>query len=339
LKELLAADFNVLVLSRNNLTVEGIDGSVQFIRCPYSRFKFLSAVHAGFGIEMSGQRFHRSDFEVVDSIDLSGLRVLLAEDNIINQKVGRLIIEGFGAQADIAANGVEVLELLGRFEYDLILMDIRMPEMDGVEACKRIRAAGSTLPIFALTADAMKGDRERFIGAGMNGYLSKPLDEAELVRLLMSNHMVSAPEGEAAIVGAKPADVLPGVSCSDQFFEEGHDAGVLELESFKELVGGDMEIVVSILGEFIDSADTCYQDGVAALSTDDSDTARSRFHRLAGSCASVCAQQLRSYALSCERALIDGVSEPEFFSARFTACDTALKKLRIRIETIQKGEF
>ena len=338
LKELLAADVNVLVLSRNNVTVEEVDGSVQFIRCPYSRFKFLSAVHAGFGIEMSGQRFHRSDFEVVDSIDLSGLRVLLAEDNIINQKVGRLIIEGFGAQADIAANGVEVLELLGRFEYDLILMDIRMPEMDGVEACKRIRAAGSTLPIYALTADAMKGDRERFIDAGMNGYLSKPLDEAELVRLLMSNHMVSAPAGEAAIVGAKPADVLPEVSASDQFFEDGHDAEVLELESFKELVGGEMEVVVSILGQFIDSADTCYQEGADALSTGDSEMARSRFHRLAGSCASVCAQQLRSYALSCERALIDGVSEPEFFSARFTACDAALKELRVRIETIQKEE-
>jgi PAS domain S-box-containing protein len=104
-------------------------------------------------------------------------RILLAEDNVINQKVGLRMLERLGYSADVAANGLEVLQAIERQPYDIILMDIQMPEMDGLEAAKRIRSLpnGSQTYIIAMTAHAMKGDREMCYSAGMNDYISKPV--------------------------------------------------------------------------------------------------------------------------------------------------------------------
>ncbi|MAT95876.1 MAG: histidine kinase [Anaerolineaceae bacterium] len=108
----------------------------------------------------------------------SGLRILLAEDNIINQKVTLRMLERLGHQAQVAKNGHEVLAALNQSPYDLILMDVQMPEMDGLTATERIRqdeALARQPYIIALTANALKGDRERFLAAGMDDYLSKPV--------------------------------------------------------------------------------------------------------------------------------------------------------------------
>ncbi|KAA3662384.1 MAG: response regulator [Chloroflexi bacterium] len=115
------------------------------------------------------------------------LRILLAEDNAINQKVALRILERLGYAADVAANGVEAVEAVQKHPYDVVLMDVQMPKMDGIDATKSIRktiAAENQPMIIALTANALKGDRERFLAAGMDEYISKPLKIEELVRLL-----------------------------------------------------------------------------------------------------------------------------------------------------------
>ena len=115
------------------------------------------------------------------------LRILLAEDNAINQKVAQHILARLGYFPDVAANGLEVLDALARQAYDVILMDMHMPEMDGMQATKLVRQQfpPSQQPaIIALTADAMQGDRERFLAAGMDNYLSKPLRIEELSEAL-----------------------------------------------------------------------------------------------------------------------------------------------------------
>ncbi|NJL43665.1 MAG: response regulator [Pseudanabaena sp. SU_2_4] len=129
------------------------------------------------------------------------LRILLAEDNLVNQKVATRILERMGYRADIVANGLEVLEAIQRQNYDVILMDLQMPEMDGLEATRRIIQDWSNLSehdrmgasmngskkrprIIAMTANAMHGDRETCLAAGMDDYISKPISIEELVSAL-----------------------------------------------------------------------------------------------------------------------------------------------------------
>lgn len=112
---------------------------------------------------------------------LNPLRILLAEDNAVNQKVARQMLRKIGYEADVAASGVEVLQALERQPYDVILMDIQMPEMDGIEAAKRIRERWHNGPkIIAITAYALEGDMDRCLSAGMDDYISKPIKLEEL---------------------------------------------------------------------------------------------------------------------------------------------------------------
>jgi CheY-like chemotaxis protein len=117
-----------------------------------------------------------------------GRKILLAEDNPVNQIVARRLLEGRGHQVVVASTGREAVEAVRREAFDLVLMDVQMPEMDGFEATAAIRCgeanAGWHIPIFAMTAHAMKGDDERCRGAGMDGYLSKPVRPVELYAIV-----------------------------------------------------------------------------------------------------------------------------------------------------------
>jgi two-component system sensor histidine kinase/response regulator len=135
-----------------------------------------------------------------------GIRVLLAEDNAINSRLAARLIEKQGCTALPATTGHEVLDLLSRESVDLVLMDVQMPELDGLEATRRIRerekTSGGHLPIVVLTAHAMKGDRERCIAAGADDYLAKPIEPAGLATML-DRYLYPSP---AAGVTQDPAD-------------------------------------------------------------------------------------------------------------------------------------
>jgi len=113
------------------------------------------------------------------------LQILLAEDNPINQQFAMIVLNRMGYAPEIAENGKEVLTKMDTKDYDLILMDIQMPEIDGLEATRIIRTSGKQQPvIIAMTANAMQGDKENCLAGGMNDYLSKPVRPEELVGML-----------------------------------------------------------------------------------------------------------------------------------------------------------
>ncbi|MCG8334368.1 MAG: response regulator, partial [Proteobacteria bacterium] len=121
------------------------------------------------------------------------VRILLAEDNLINQKVATRVLNKLGFNCEIANNGREALDILKVKDYDLVLMDCQMPEMDGFEATAAIRSweekTGAHIPVIAMTANAMQGDREKCLDAGMDDYVSKPIDRNKLV-MAIENQLV-----------------------------------------------------------------------------------------------------------------------------------------------------
>jgi len=174
----------------------------------------------------------------------SGLRVLLAEDNKINQQYASVVLGKAGCQITIAENGLKAVEAARDGDFDLILMDIQMPELDGVEATRRIRALPAprgAVPIFAMTAHAMQGVSEEYLAAGMNDYITKPFQPALLLAKL---------DSFAKNLPAKPAD-------SDRQSA----APVLDTGNLDELAAAlPPENVASLITLFVHDAQSCLQE-------------------------------------------------------------------------------
>ena len=145
------------------------------------------------------------------------LRLLLAEDNQVNQLLAIAMLQKAGHRVDIASNGIEAVEAVLSRPYDLVLMDIQMPEMDGIQATRRIRAmpdAKGRIPIVAITANAMRGDRERLLQAGMNDYVAKPIDRKQLFEVIQrwsggASGLALADAAMAAEASSNPTPVDP----------------------------------------------------------------------------------------------------------------------------------
>jgi CheY-like chemotaxis protein len=150
---------------------------------------------------------------------IKNLRVLLAEDNVVNQTIAVRVLEKHGHVVTVAENGQAALHACGTQTFDLILMDIQMPGMDGLEATAAIRkkeiVTGAHIPIIAMTAHALKGDRERCLAAGMNGYVSKPIRTIELfaaIESVMHDRFAPAP---AAPPSAQDTDLDERIPYAD----------------------------------------------------------------------------------------------------------------------------
>ncbi len=166
----------------------------EFLSKPVSESRLFDAISQAIGREQLLQQISPEVLIHDESLDiLENTRMLIVEDNIVNQQVIRGILKKKHIQTNIAGNGIEALKILenSNESFDIILMDLEMPEMDGLEATKRIRAGQlrnnnqqQYIPIVAVTAQAMRGDRERCLAAGMNGYLSKPVNPELLYNTL-----------------------------------------------------------------------------------------------------------------------------------------------------------
>ncbi len=148
----------------------------------------------------------------------AALNILLVEDNRVNQQVALTMLKKWGHQIDVAWNGLEALEAVQQQDYDLILMDIQMPEMDGITATQQIRQLDgkcALVPIVAVTANAMQGDRERFLAAGIDDYIAKPIDRDTFHRVV---HCYGSQERPAPI--EKPEEKADSVPASPLLGDE-----------------------------------------------------------------------------------------------------------------------
>ncbi|MFH1156356.1 MAG: response regulator, partial [Pseudomonadota bacterium] len=163
----------------------GING---FLTKPIYPSTLLDAIMDGFGRQGTRQGAHRNHFTTKASIyrkPLKGIRILVAEDNPTNQFVAQAILEGAGIEVFIVGNGEAAVEAVKNRHFDAVLMDIQMPRMNGFDATRLIRELpGGKLPIVAMTAHAMKGDEEKCLEAGMDGYISKPVEQDRLFQTL-----------------------------------------------------------------------------------------------------------------------------------------------------------
>ena len=201
--------------------------------------------------------------------------VLLVEDHVVNQKLAVALLERWGHRVEVAANGQLALAVLAQRSFDVILMDMMMPVMDGLETTQRIRASelGRRTPIIAMTANAMQGDRERCLAAGMDDYISKPIETAELQRLL--HHFLPA-DGAALPTPSGGQTLGSGV-------EPG--PGTVEFDYDLALRGVDQEVVDIIVHAFIKEWPRDRQKMELALTSGDLTQAMHVAHALKGTLA------------------------------------------------------
>jgi two-component system sensor histidine kinase/response regulator len=216
--------------------------------------------------------------------ELRGKRVLLVEDNEVNRDMAEEILRAAGLEVDTAVNGIEAVEL-ATGGYDAILMDCNMPVMDGFEATRRIRATGSKVPILAMTASVLLGDRELCTAAGMDDHVAKPIDVAELYGKL-AKWVV----GTSGVGAAAPPPETMGVATLNR------DAAIARL-------GGNSDMYQRLLGRFREDQAAAATRIRATLTDGDRDTARRHAHTLKGLAGNIGAEALMSIAAAVEREL------------------------------------
>ncbi|MFZ0927604.1 MAG: response regulator [Syntrophobacteraceae bacterium] len=231
-------------------------------------------------------------------------KVLLAEDNLINQKVAGMMLQGLGMSVDVVSNGLQAIEALSGNTYKVVLMDCQMPEMDGYDASRKIReyeassfqGNGKThIPIIALTAHAMKGDRELCIAAGMDDYLHKPFNRQQLAEVLgrwlsPAKNICEAADGQPE---GSDGPVNGSAAGSDNRKNEMHPIDIKawdEIRSLKE--GGSDELLLEFIDVYLEESLDVMETLREAMDQGDVDRARAMAHKLKSSSAIVGAASL-----------------------------------------------
>jgi two-component system sensor histidine kinase/response regulator len=232
-------------------------------------------------------------------------RILVAEDNPVNQRLARMILEREGHRVEVAEDGIEAYQALERTRFDLVLMDVRMPRMGGLEATAAIRRreqeTGRRVPIVALTAHAMKGDRERFLRAGMDAYLSKPLRPDDLLGTI---------EGFLGDEALPPEDVPPAVAASTSTAE------AFDPERVLAVLDGDTEVAVELVDLFLDSTRELLEELRDAVERGDGERIRRAAHSLKGSASNFHAEPAVGAAYTLERAGAENDAEVQMEALR-----------------------
>lgn len=263
-----------------------------FVLKPLSRYVLYDSVM----LLVTGESAHQSHGpEIPEPENLRGKKILLAEDNPINQQVAREILESQGLQVKIVDNGMDAVNEVQKHPYDAMLLDIQMPGMDGFEVARAIRELDEykSLPIIAMTAHAMAGDKEKCLAAGMNDYTPKPVDVAHLFATL--SRWISPDQSEADTpvflpeqdVQGKPDDSLPGID---------YPAGL-------HLVNNNEPLYIELWGEFLLRYANAGHDLQQLVRGGGLERAQMLVHSIKGAAANLAAKDLAAHGQSLEHAL------------------------------------
>ncbi len=298
----------------------GFDG---YITKPVSQSSLFDSImtalkparsHSAAGSDPQKRRAHTAK----PSQQLQGVQVLLVEDNDINQQVAEELLAKAGVVTTIASNGKEAVETAQQQTFDAILMDLQMPVMDGPEAKQKIRTFDPHIPIIAMTANAMSGDRERCLEAGMNDYLSKPINSAELYDVLQRR---ITREHDATILDADAAQTddteQRHISCHS-------DVSVLDVKKGMSHVDDDEDLYCSILQKFCDSREHTVDEIKQAIANDQLREALRMAHTLKGIADTIGAPALVEAALDLERVFHMGKIEES--NLLYVTAEAELKK-------------
>ena len=218
------------------------------------------------------------------------LHILVAEDNLANQKVAVTILGKMGHSAYAVANGREAVKALETIPCDLVLMDIQMPEMDGFEATAIIRNPQSKIknkdiPILALTARVMEGDREKCLAAGMNGYIAKPISMKSIANAIAN---LSSSNG--------------GVALQDETIHEGDPDTVFDFKAFSARMIGDKAPIRDVINTYLSETRGLIHELKQAVNNLHQETAAQLAHNIKGGAATVSGNKLRSLAIKIQAA-------------------------------------
>lgn len=241
-------------------------------------------------------------------------KVLLVEDNLMNQELARMMLSDLVAHVEVAGNGKEAIMALQRIEFDLVLMDVQMPIMDGLQATRMIRKQSQwhELPIIAMTANAMKGDREACLDAGMSDYLSKPVDSADLKDKLVTWLPIDA--GSVSVeMEIEDTDTYQPSTVEDEDW--------IDIESALQRVGGNENRLKLLMSIFCQESMNVVNRLNDAIISEDSQQCIFIVHSMKGSASNLSAGQLREAALNLEHAFKNKhQGDIESLKNRFEVC-------------------
>lgn len=226
------------------------------------------------------------------------LKILLAEDNVVNQKVALNMLKRLGYRADIVANGYEVLDALERQNYDVVLMDVQMPDMDGIEATLQIKKdfKGKTCPrIIAMTASSMQGDKEKCLASGMDDFISKPVDIKELLSALKKCYTKEPnflQDKSAQIKNFEDEEMLPSLNLKAI-------EALKELQSFQE--EGEPNLIVELVDLFLEDTPKKLSSLKESLIEESPKQLERTAHALKSSTANLGASQMMNYCQELEK--------------------------------------
>lgn len=289
-------DIKIILLTKScfkecEILLDYLDSTICLTK-PVGYYRLYECLGSVLNIFPKYQKNVLKSFELVKASQEKKVNILLVEDQITNQKVALGMLKNMGFTADVAFNGIEAVKALKATKYDLVFMDVQMPQMDGFEATRVIRTFNREIPIIAMTAHAMRGDRERCLEAGMNDYITKPIFPNELVRILGTYLNIKF---------EKKDNVIQESHQSKDIEVQNKQVEIFNRKEFFERLDHDEALCKEVVSLFPNSVAQEIKNLENALMENNAEAARIHAHTIKGMAANISAERMKQVGFEIEK--------------------------------------